>query len=117
LSFEEGRSNEPFEHIKSFKYLESTNYRNLLEFIESDPFQVHIYGHSCGISDRTMLNEIFEHPKCISIKAYYYEKDGKNDFTQKNYAISRHFKDKTLLRSKVVNYKHCEAMVQPLDRK
>ncbi len=115
LSFEEGRSNEPFEHIKSFKYLESNNYRNLLEFIESNPFQVHIYGHSCGISDRTMLNGIFEHSNCISIKPYYYTKDGKNDYTQKNYSISRHFKDKTLLRSKVVNFKYCEPMVQPLD--
>lgn len=109
--FEEQRDNEVFKHIKSFKYLESSNYRNLMDFINSNPFQVHVYGHSCGITDRTMLNHIFEHENCISIKVYYYRRpDGTNDYTEKNYAIARHFTNKSMFRNKVVNYDYCSPM-------
>ncbi|MFB6342768.1 AbiH family protein [Saccharicrinis sp. FJH62] len=112
--FEEENEDEAFVHIKSFKYLESNNYRNLMEFIESNAFQVQIFGHSCGISDRTMLNKIFEHENCISIKVYYHNVGDSNDYTKKNYSISRHFKDKSMLRNKVVNFKYCEPMIQPI---
>ena len=47
-------------NIKSIKYLESLNYRRLLSYIESDDFQIYIMGHSCGNSDRTLLNTLFE---------------------------------------------------------
>lgn len=114
--FEDVRDDSQFEHIKSFKYLESNNYRNLIEFLESNSFQVHIFGHSCGLSDRTLLNEIFENDNCISVKVYYYENDGKNDFTKKNYSISKHFTSKTMLRNKVVNFKYCEPMFQPVEK-
>jgi len=40
-----------------------------MEFVESDNFQVHIYGYSCGVSDRTMLNKIFQHEKCFLLKS------------------------------------------------
>ena len=60
--------NECLRNIKSIKYLESNNYRNLLQFIESAPYQVYIMGHSCGNSDRTLLNTLFEHQNCVSIK-------------------------------------------------
>ena len=48
-------------NIKSIRYLEVDNYRKLLSFIDSSPFQIYIMGHSCGNSDRTMLNTLFEH--------------------------------------------------------
>ena len=108
------RNDELFKHIKSFKYLQFNHYRDLLEFIENNPYQVQIFGHSCGLSDRTLLNTIFEHENCISIKPFYFVKNGFNDYEQKSYAISRHFKSKSELRSKVVNKQYCEAMVQPL---
>jgi len=112
LKFENMENDDLFEHIKSFKYLQFQNYRNLLDFIESNPFQVHVYGHSLGLSDRTLLNTIFENENCISIKLFYHKwKDG-DDFEKKTYAISRHFKSKSALRSKVVNKKYCEAMGQ-----
>lgn len=59
-------------NIKSIKYLETDNYRKLLSFIESEPYQVLIMGHSCGNSDRTLLNTIFEHKNCVSIKPYFH---------------------------------------------
>ena len=50
-----------------------------------------------------MLNEIFEHNNCKSIKVFYYRReDGTDDFTEKTYEISRHFKDKGLMRKKLV---------------
>lgn len=62
--------NECLTNIKTIRYQESDNYRQVLSFIESAAYQVCIMGHSCGNSDRTLLNTIFEHRNCISIKPY-----------------------------------------------
>ncbi|PZX55334.1 abortive infection AbiH-like protein [Algoriphagus ratkowskyi] len=114
LEFEDDRNNELFKHIKSFEYLQTKNFYLLTRFIESCDFQVHIYGHSCGLSDRTMLNQIFEHENCKSIKIYYFkESDSRNDFVDKCYEISRHFKDKTMLRKKLIPFTFSEPMPQP----
>jgi len=114
IKFEDDKNNELFKHIKSFEYLQTKNFYLLTRFIESNDFQVHIYGHSCGISDRTMLNQIFEHNNCKSIKIFYYKIDEKNnDFTDKTYEISRHFKNKTMLRKKLVPLDLSKEMPQP----
>lgn len=114
LEFEDEKNNELFKHIKSFEYLKTKNYYLLTRFIEAKDFQVHIYGHSCGISDRTMLNQIFEHDNCKSIKIFYHKKeDGSNDYTDKTYEISRHFKDKGLMRKKIVPFDLSKEMPQP----
>lgn len=105
LEFEDEKNNELFKHIKSFNYFKTSNYHNLIRFINSEDFQVYIIGHSCGLSDRTMLKEIFEHEKCKSIKIFYYSKSAtENDFTEKTYDISRHFTDKGLMRKKIVPF-------------
>ncbi|MCS4436226.1 bacteriophage abortive infection AbiH family protein [Aquiflexum gelatinilyticum] len=114
LKFELQNNDNLYEHIKSFKYLQFDHYRKLLEFIEGLPFQVHLYGHSCGLSDRTMLSTIFENENCISIKIFFHEKKSGNDYEKKTFAISRHFKSKASLRSKVVNKRYCSPMVQPV---
>ncbi|MGS0525426.1 AbiH family protein [Zobellia nedashkovskayae] len=102
LEFEDEKNNELFKHIKSFEYLKSKNFYELTRFIEANDFQVYIYGHSCGISDRTMLNQIFEHENCKSIKIFFYQINLLSHyFTDKTYEISRHFKDKTMLRKKI----------------
>ncbi len=115
LNIESIGNNEILANIKSFKYLLKNYYQNLSSFIESDYFQVQIYGHSCGLSDRTLLNTIFEHENCISIKQFYYQQDGKDDFETRSYSISRHFKSKADLRSKVVNKQFCRPMAQPIN--
>ena len=102
-------------HIKSIKYLEAPNYREMLSFIESAPFQVLIMGHSCGNSDRTLLNTIFEHPNCVSIKPYYYitDKEKKTDnYIELVQNISRNFTDMKLMRDRVVNKTQCEPLVR-----
>lgn len=102
---EELNDNRFFEFIKSFKYFSNNNYRNLLGFLNSGYYQVCIYGHSCGLSDRVMLNEIFEHQNCKSIDIYFYEDEkGWNDFTTKTMDISRHFNSNKLMREKIVEF-------------
>lgn len=103
--------NEYLRNIKSIRYLESDNYRKLLQFIEAAPYQIYIMGHSCGNSDRTLLNTLFEHENCVSIKPFYYVKpDGTDNYRELVQNISRNFKDKKSLRDKVVNKKFCEAL-------
>lgn len=100
------------ENIKSIRYLETDNYRKLLSFIDSAPFQIYIMGHSCGNSDRTLLNTLFEHKNCVSIKPYYYQKkDGTDNYIDIIQNISRDFKDMTLMRDRVVNKKYCQPLI------
>lgn len=102
-------NNEYLRNIKSVKYLESSNYRHLLEFIESAPYQIFIMGHSCGNSDRTLLNTLFEHKNCVSIKPFYYiRKDGTDNYMELVQNISRNFTDMKLMRDRVVNKTFCE---------
>ena len=105
--------NECLKNIKSIKYLESYNYQAVLEFLEADPFQVLIMGHSCGNSDRTLLNTIFEHKNCISIKPYYHsKKDGTDNYLDIVQNISRNFTNMKLMRDRVVNKKFCLPLPQ-----
>lgn len=104
---------ESLKNIKSIKYLESSNYRNLLRFIESAPYQVYIMGHSCGNSDRTLLNTLFEHKNCVSIKPFYYQKeDGSDNYMEIVQNICRNFTDMKLMRDRVVNKTFCEPLPQ-----
>ena len=99
-------------HIKSHKYLEAENYRQLLQFVNAAPYQIYIMGHSCGNSDRTLLNTLFEHENCVSIKPFYYIKDnGLDNYNEIAQNISRNFTNKQALRDKVVNKKYCEPLI------
>ena len=90
--------------------MESPNYRNLLGFIESSPYQVYIMGHSCGNSDRTLLNTLFEHKNCVSIKPFYYiRENGTDNYMELVQNISRNFTDMKLMRDRVVNKTFCAA--------
>ena len=105
-------NNDCLTNIKTIRYQESDNYRKVLSFIESGPFQVCIMGHSCGNSDRTLLNTIFEHKNCVSIKPYFYIKDdGTDSYIELIQNISRNFNDMKLMRDRVVNKTYCEPLV------
>ena len=104
--------NDYLKNIKSIRYLETDNYRKLLSFIDSAPFQIYIMGHSCGNSDRTLLNTLFEHKNCVSIKPFYYEKpDGTDNYIEIVQNISRNFNDMRLMRDRVVNKTYCRPLV------
>lgn len=105
--------NEFLENIKSTKYHDTSNYKELLEYIDSDQYQIFIFGHSCGLSDRTLLSTLFNHENCVSIKPYYYKErnTGKDHYSDLVRNISRHFTDKASLRDKVVNKEYCVPLV------
>ena len=106
-------NNEYLRNIKSVKYMETNNYRNMLAFIESAPYQIYIMGHSCGNSDRTLLNTLFEHQNCVSIKPFYYKKeDGTDNYFDIIQNINRNFTDMKLMRDRVVNKTLCVPLPQ-----
>jgi Bacteriophage abortive infection AbiH len=103
---EDSGENLYLEHIKSFGYFRTNNYQKLLLFLDSENFEVSIVGHSCGLSDRVLLNEIFEHPNCKKIEIFYHQRsDGSDNFKEITQEISRHFKpqNKGVMRRKVAD--------------
>lgn len=93
------RDNEWLTKIKSFHYPRTNNYHKLLNFISLGDFDVFIVGHSCGLSDRTLLKTIFEHENCLAIKNYHYK--GESEDFSKRMEISRHFNDKIKMRERL----------------
>lgn len=106
--------NDCLENIKSISYLQTDNYRRLLDFINSESYQILIMGHSCGNTDRTLLNTLFEHPNCVSVKPYYYvREDGSDNYIEIVQNIYRNFKDMALMRDIVVNKGYCQPLITP----
>lgn len=103
--------NELLKNVKSVKYLETRHYHDMLDFLMTAPFQVLIMGHSCGNSDRTLLNTVFEHENCVSIKPFYHKwKDGSDNYLELVQNISRNFTNMRLFRDRVVNKEQCKTM-------
>lgn len=104
---EDEDNNSTLNYIKTFYYANSSNYLNLIDFMESGNFEVYVVGHSCGLSDRTLLNTIFEDSKCKLIKIFHYENEkvkSKDDHFQKTIAVSRHCANKPMLRKRIVTF-------------
>ena len=104
-------SNIALENVKSIKYLDTDNYKKLLEFLDTDKYQIFILGHSCGISDRTLLSTLFENDNCVSIKFFYHKvSEDKDNYRNIIQNISRNFNDKKMMREKVVNKTYCDSI-------
>ncbi|MDL2311893.1 bacteriophage abortive infection AbiH family protein [Bacteroidales bacterium OttesenSCG-928-B11] len=100
------------EHIKSINYLDTDNYKKMVQFMELAPYQIFIFGHSCGNSDRTLLNTLFEHENCVSIKPFFWEKsDRSTNYNNIISNISRNFNNKILMRDRVVNKEYCTPLI------
>ena len=113
-AIEKLNNNDFLENIKSIRYSDTDNYKKLLQFVNSDQYQICIFGHSCGVSDRTMLNTLFEHENCVSIKPYYHlRENGTDNYSDIVRNISRNFNNKASMRDKVVNKTYCEPLVRP----
>jgi len=63
--------NEYLKNVKSINYLKTDNYKNLLDFINSDYYQVCIFGHSCGNSDRTLTKVFWEEFDFFSLNRWF----------------------------------------------
>lgn len=98
--------NKLLNHSKSFGYFRNVNYMKLLDFLnQTGKYKVQIIGHSCGLSDRTLLSKIFEHARCISIEIHYYENFQR--YLETTQEISRHFNDIDAMRLKLTKYPNC----------
>ena len=103
----EKENNRFLKYVKSFKYSKTNNYKELLTFINSDMYQIYIMGLSCGTSDRTLLNTLFEHKYCKSIKIFYYNKNSvENDYLDIYMNISRSFNNKQRMRELVISFEN-----------
>ncbi|AZB30568.1 AbiH family protein [Chryseobacterium balustinum] len=111
-AIEKLNNNDFLENFKSINYSKTANYKKLLQTINSDLYQIYVMGHSCGNSDRTLLNTIFEHDNCISIKIFYHEKEnGEDNYLDVYKNISRNFNNKAKLRDRVVNKKYSQSLL------
>lgn len=112
---ENRNNNEYLRYFKSFAYSHNSNYMKMTSFIESAPFEVFVLGHSCGLSDRVMLNSIFEHEYCHSIRIFYHKiSESADDYLDIAQNISRHFSldKRAIMRSKIVSKDNCFPMPQ-----
>jgi hypothetical protein len=108
---EKTNNNGFLQFVKSFAYPQNGNYRDLTRFIDSAPFIVYIWGHSCALSDRTLLNMIFEHDNCFAIQPFYWKKDdGTDNYTDLIQNLSRHFRDKQKFRNRLINKEDCNPL-------
>lgn len=112
---EDLNENQLMDHFKSFAYFRNPHYSNLLSFIDTEPFEVYTIGLSCGLSDRTLLSQIFEHNNCEKIHVMYYDNEQNYQDIARN--ISRHFSDKQELRRKLVNYKDSTPCPQLINKR
>jgi len=87
------------EGFKSFDYLKTNEYKRLLNFMSKDSFEVFIVGHSCGLSDKTLLNLIFEYDDCQHIKVFHSKE--LNNFDEIIFNISRIMGNKLKFRQRV----------------
>ena len=104
-------NNNNFLHnFKSFSYFKTTNYQEISRFFEHKDYRVTIMGHSCGLSDRVLLNSIFDNPLCKKIKIFYHQMENNdNDYFQKTQEISRHFRpsSKDTMRNIITPFTEC----------
>jgi len=90
-------------YSKSILYLRNGNRDRLIEYIEKAiPFEVEIIGHSCGLSDRTLLKVIFQHRNCNKIRIYHY--DGIDEYSKKTIEVLRHFDDPHMFQNTVERF-------------
>lgn len=109
--------NELLRNIKKFNYNLTDNEFNLKKALkEGEKIEVHILGHSCGISDKLILNQIFNHSNIHSIRTYYY--NGHEGYRQSVINIDRiiddYTKDKTrkTVFPKLKTFPQCQPMIQ-----
>jgi hypothetical protein len=90
------------ENIKSFHYPRTNRYHLLLNFMAENDYEVFIIGHSCGLSDRTLLKTIFEDPNCLCVKIFH--RGDQEEHFYKSIAVSRHFDNKVEMRKKILPF-------------
>lgn len=104
-------------NIKKLNYLFTNNDKELKSLMdETSEFDVIILGHSCGVSDRLILSEIFNHKNLKSITPIYYK--DREGYLQTTINIDRIIDDYSKAKNepksfyKLENYPQCFPMIQ-----
>lgn len=97
--FESMYDDDWLECMKSFHYFKNDRYQELLGFTAKGDYEVYVMGHSCSITDRTLLNMLFENKYCKKIHVFHYE--GIKSYLKTTYNIARNFTDKVKMREVV----------------
>jgi len=107
------------EHFKTVNYIMDKNYTRFINNInQRKDFDVFVIGHSLGLTDKTLLQEVFDHHSCSKIhllKRLDYEQnivEQKKAFKTNVMAITRIMEKESDVRRKVSNYK--ESLTFPL---
>jgi len=111
-------NNEYIKNIKKHLYKRTNNENILKDFLgqndknyfDYEKIDILLFGHSCGLSDNLILNEIFNHKSIYSIKTFYYEKYENYFDVQVN--IDRIMNDDTRFTNLIVNFKDSHRMPQ-----
>lgn len=98
-------------NFKTFQYLRNNEYHKTLGLLENNiDIKIEIIGHSCGLSDKTLLRTIFQHPKVKKIEYRYHTNEDK--YFENLYNISRIFDNNELMREKLVSLSDTEIIPQ-----
>lgn len=104
-------------YVKTYWYSRTNNYRKFLDFVNCGNFDVYVLGHSCGLSDKTLLSEVFNNENCRKIKLLTYLKDpsrpsaiDNTDYISKTYQIGRIFENKGEMRNKLIPYSPADVL-------
>jgi hypothetical protein len=97
---EELANNDVLKHFKSLYYQSKNIYQHLFFELQKQEYDVVVIGHSLGLSDKLLLESIFENEYC---KAIHLTHTGGESHFSKRIALSRHFKDKKIFRYKLMN--------------
>jgi hypothetical protein len=94
------------EHFKTHKYLLNSTYQDIHSnlLLTKDAFEVHVIGHSLGLTDKTLLQEIFNSPNCKKI--HLYKRADKYDYNLNNkeqVLIQKEFTKLTMAASRIIN--------------
>ncbi len=102
-------NDEYLENFKTYAYLMNREYTDLLNIIEDyNDYEVYVFRHSLGRTDKTLLKEIFDNKKCLNIHFFKRsdldEKQKKTAFSALTKNLSRILDDESSLRKKTLSY-------------
>lgn len=97
-------------NLKRPQYNIASSYSKLIRFLDYGyDIEVYCIGHSIGVSDKTLLKEVFDHEAVFKIKLFYH-KDVEG-YRKLNNNLSRIVSTKTL-NKKVVHFPNSEEIPQ-----
>ncbi len=100
-------------YIKKHNYKRTNQELILSNYLESNQrIEVFIFGHSCGISDKLILNQIFNSKNVVKIRIFYHLNYEHFFETQVN--IDRIMNDDSNFH-KITNFQHCVPMPQRIE--